>query len=548
MSQKQSGGDSSSSARGPGLRRSVSLRLLARSVRGRTKSTADLKEQQQPFKRALQSKPTDYFSGLELPGDDSKDFIGGAHHREAGEEQGSDAKAESLLGRLHSTSKKGQKMDLVSTHCAPRFVKRSAYLTDASARSYTVTGYPKSTRSSKRNAAASTSTSAHQTVVTKESAEISDENHHQKKKKQASQQPKLKGFQVRVINTHSGRTVVRAPVLDEPGDGADADAQGASESLPPSAAELKYTAQRALINTTAVLRATTSVANSAAPGGSSAKPDTPAGSAAINVQIGSKSGGAGAGADATRASGPNATATASAVPAQKQRSPPKVQSARATSGRRRQQQQQQQRRQRAKDDSGFQINLQFESEQSVSGSSNGNATGGNGTANGTAAPGVGQMVQGRASTESVLESWGISTPTDTAPAAGAQQGGCRDDSGRTLATSEDDSDVDSAVEDTIRMVEGMSRGYPATIDSVLSHRNHSPPPPCMPFAPPLFCAPFAFTRSDLAGAAFSQLSYEAALCRVRTPVCMCTTPLIYLCLCRPRLAKLHASKQRRLET
>ncbi|KAJ2439116.1 hypothetical protein GGF42_008066, partial [Coemansia sp. RSA 2424] len=69
---------------------------------------------------------------------------------------------------------------------------------------------------------------------------------------------RLKGFEMRVINTHSGTAVVRAPILIEPV--ASGSRKGRRDEVPvlppPSAAELRYNAQRALISTTAVLRST----------------------------------------------------------------------------------------------------------------------------------------------------------------------------------------------------------------------------------------------------------------------------------------------------
>ncbi|PIA16193.1 hypothetical protein COEREDRAFT_81408, partial [Coemansia reversa NRRL 1564] len=61
-------------------------------------------------------------------------------------------------------------------------------------------------------------------------------------------QLKLKGFESRVINTHIGKTVVRTPVMASSTVGADQSEEiDIPELPPPSAAELRYNAQRALI-------------------------------------------------------------------------------------------------------------------------------------------------------------------------------------------------------------------------------------------------------------------------------------------------------------
>ncbi|KAJ2820148.1 hypothetical protein GGI24_004578 [Coemansia furcata] len=73
----------------------------------------------------------------------------------------------------------------------------------------------------------------------------------------AEPQSRLKGFEMRVVNTHSGKAVVRAPILIESSVGSGS-RKGHRDEVPvlppPSAAELRYNAQRALISTTAVLR------------------------------------------------------------------------------------------------------------------------------------------------------------------------------------------------------------------------------------------------------------------------------------------------------
>ncbi|KAJ2382742.1 hypothetical protein GGI05_005555, partial [Coemansia sp. RSA 2603] len=91
-----------------------------------------------------------------------------------------------------------------SSQNGPRFVKRSAALNDQAR--YDATGYPKSTRSVKSRDGAVSS--------------------------ESSSGERLKGFQVRVINTHAGKTIVRAPILEGRKTPADKTSEDAPE-LPP---------------------------------------------------------------------------------------------------------------------------------------------------------------------------------------------------------------------------------------------------------------------------------------------------------------------------
>ncbi|KAJ1732526.1 hypothetical protein LPJ61_001999 [Coemansia biformis] len=70
-------------------------------------------------------------------------------------------------------------------------------------------------------------------------------HHHQQ---HARTQSELRGFEIRVIDTHGGKAVVRTPILTCGG-------AGDLPALPPlNAAERRFNAQRALISTTSVLR------------------------------------------------------------------------------------------------------------------------------------------------------------------------------------------------------------------------------------------------------------------------------------------------------
>ncbi|KAJ2893819.1 hypothetical protein GGI21_005376, partial [Coemansia aciculifera] len=154
-------------------------------------------------------------------------------------------------------------MDLIppAQGSSPRFVKRSAHMSEQSR--YDAVGYPKSTRVPRKQ----------QSLATLRSVPT--------QQKQQQQEPRLMGFEMRVISTHSGKAVVHAPILaDSP--------LPPVVVAPPSAAELRYNAQRALISTTAVLRNATS-------GGASAAAKTE-GHATIGVRVGgSNSGGGGGG-------------------------------------------------------------------------------------------------------------------------------------------------------------------------------------------------------------------------------------------------------------
>ncbi|KAJ1890618.1 hypothetical protein LPJ66_007369 [Kickxella alabastrina] len=127
-----------------------------------------------------------------------------------------------------------------------RFVKRSAVFPNDNASRYNSTGYPKSTRSIR----SSDGTTGEMRPVSTHMSMDRPPSTYERPTSQS--QTKLKGFQVRVINTHVGRTLVHAPILEN---SATETMQEDGPELPPlSAAELRYNAQRALINTTAVLR------------------------------------------------------------------------------------------------------------------------------------------------------------------------------------------------------------------------------------------------------------------------------------------------------
>ncbi|KAJ1931438.1 hypothetical protein EC988_009789, partial [Linderina pennispora] len=229
-----------------------------------------------------------------------------------------------------------------------------------------------------------------------------------KASQEADTHSKLQGFHVRVINTHNGKAVVRAPILVSE----DKSSEEELELPPPSAAELKYTAQRALLSTTAALMASTS----------------------------------GNGRPATRARAGRMEPRA-----------PTRQQSRAAAG---------------LDDAGsFKIDLEFDSERPYAGAAGGMVASVQssrqtvqGRQQGSASMAAGRLEKGRLSTESVLESWGMATAVTGADlsmsnvAATSAVGPVND--------TEEESEADSVVEDTALRVEGMARGYPAAIDSV----------------------------------------------------------------------------------
>ncbi|KAJ2338641.1 hypothetical protein GGF43_006833, partial [Coemansia sp. RSA 2618] len=256
-------------------------------------------------------------------------------------------------------------MDIASTPVGPRFVKRPELRSERSR--YEVVGYPKSTRAPKRDNLTNRDGLTKRDGFTDSNGAKGHTLRHQQS------QPRLQGFELRVIDTHNGRAVVRTPVLSGRPQGSDREQDEIPELPPPSAAELRYNAQRALINSTAILR--TAVA--------SKQPharEQPAQLAekAATVRLG----------PGIRPQPKSLARTASE----------RAQSLRiiATSG-----------SQNKRVASGFQINMQFDSEQGradraqVAGS----------------APacmddiGGGALEQGSVSVASVLEQWGISEPS-----------------------------------------------------------------------------------------------------------------------------------------
>ncbi|KAJ1798430.1 hypothetical protein LPJ59_002504 [Coemansia sp. RSA 2399] len=143
-----------------------------------------------------------------------------------------------------------------------RPVKRSTNLDEQSR--YDKVGYPKSTRSMStreisysgaRHAAGSQSQDAQKSLGSAEDVSRTT----QKKKLQSKSHSRLKGFEMRVIDTHNGKAIFHAPILSKPAVGSDREndkSNDAPNMPPPSAAELRFNAQRALISTTSILRTT----------------------------------------------------------------------------------------------------------------------------------------------------------------------------------------------------------------------------------------------------------------------------------------------------
>ncbi|KAJ2078008.1 hypothetical protein GGI16_008009, partial [Coemansia sp. S142-1] len=159
----------------------------------------------------------------------------------------------SLLGRLHQSqsSRKTPKMDLIPTHGSPRFVKRSAHMSEQSR--YDAVGYPKSTRVSHGLRKQQSAATLRSPPTSYTGSYLSPQSSPQVSA-MAEPQSRLKGFEMRVVNTHSGKAVVRAPILVESGGSRKGHKDEVPVLPPPTAAELRYNAQRALISTTAVLR------------------------------------------------------------------------------------------------------------------------------------------------------------------------------------------------------------------------------------------------------------------------------------------------------
>ncbi|KAJ1814493.1 hypothetical protein LPJ75_002748 [Coemansia sp. RSA 2598] len=318
-----------------------------------------------------------------------------------------------LLGRLHQSSKMTSRTDLVSTGGGgPRFVKRSAALSEQSR--YDAVGYPKSTRSEKSR---------------------SDKDIQQQQ--QQHPQKRLKGFQVRVINTHAGKTVVRAPILD--GDNASSDkAPEDAPALPPlTAAELRYNAQRALINTTSVLRTAVgskTVSRMASKHHMQAKPT----SQRASIR------GAGIG-------GAVAVPLTRALSDKGQVHRPMLLDDLVES----------------REGDGFRIDMDFGSPHKSSGQT-GRRVARDDASTGFRALHLGlspELEQGRASTGSMLDQWGITAAAQLAQQKHLEQLALEQSRGHDTGET---SDSDSAAEDTIRLVEDLARGNRPSLEAMAS--------------------------------------------------------------------------------
>ncbi|KAJ2630753.1 hypothetical protein H4R22_002456, partial [Coemansia sp. RSA 1290] len=193
-----------------GLRRSVSSRFLGKS----SKSTSDLRGQ---FQQQPRFPACDY--GSEKEGAIPEEAAIGTDYIDLGKEFalsfGSSPRSEALPAVSESA------MDMTSTSNSSRMAKRPVPRTEKSR--YEVVGYPKSTRAPKREPAARDQSS-------------------EKRLRQQPSQSRLKGFEIRTIDTHNGKAVVRAPIVAGSAQGAD---HNDVPELPPlSAAELRYNAQR----------------------------------------------------------------------------------------------------------------------------------------------------------------------------------------------------------------------------------------------------------------------------------------------------------------
>ncbi|KAJ2083104.1 hypothetical protein H4R24_001079 [Coemansia sp. RSA 988] len=319
-------------------------------------------------------------------------------------------------------------VDITSTPLGPLFVRRPEPRSEKAR--YGTSGYPMLTRSVKGNSTRDTTRGAGR----------------QRQKQQT--QPKLKGFETRVINTHIGKTTVRTPVMTSSTVGADEDEQvDIPELPPPSVAELRYNAQRALISA----------------------PPTPRTSASARASIFQQGAAAGRKVATVRVY-PRGGAQRNITRALSARTPTIGAAVATTSV-------------SARGGSGFRINMQFGSEQSESGDAiNFPTIGSTSTCidiNSSACQKgfvAAVLEQGRASLAgSVLEQWGIPTPTKQ-PASGAQRPG--------QGSIEDESD--SATEDaTLGALGPDIRGQSVVlsdeshklIDSIFSGRlsidNHS---------------------------------------------------------------------------
>ncbi|KAI9477194.1 hypothetical protein BX667DRAFT_276577 [Coemansia mojavensis] len=290
-------------------------------------------------------------------------------------------------------------MDMTSTSNSSRMAKRPVPRTEKSR--YEVVGYPKSTRAPKREPAARDQSS-------------------EKRLRQQPSQSRLKGFEIRTIDTHNGKAVVRAPIVAGSAQGAD---HNDVPELPPlSAAELRYNAQRALISSTAILR--TAVANKQA----EQRP-----------------------AKSSRKAG-------SVWPSAYSRPPPKS-LVRAASERAQSLRMAAESKSPGARSRGFQISMQFDSEQpNPAIQQQPPQTVGLAVPSGIDSS---ALEQGSASVASVLEQWGLSTPAKSASSSKKQP--CRSN---VLGN---DEDSDSAGEDTRRLVEDIVQGRSPTMVSLLRH-------------------------------------------------------------------------------
>ncbi|KAJ2862217.1 hypothetical protein FB639_005417 [Coemansia asiatica] len=364
-----------------GLRRSVSTRLLGINGVGgsnssNTRSTSDLRHAQ----------------------------LASGYDRE-------NANEDTLLGRLHQSGKMASRADLVSANGnGPRFVKRSAALSEQAR--YDAVGYPKSTRSENPR----------------------DAKEHLSEQQQ---QKRLKGFQVRVINTHAGKTVVRAPIVDGEHSGKERASEDVPALPPLTAAELRYNAQRALISTTSVLRTAVggkTVSRMASKQHMQVKPTSQRAS--------------------SRSAGGAATATATAMPL-----------TRALSDKG------QMHRPMLLDDltsDRFRIDMDFGS-PGKSGAVARRAAHGD-ASTGFAALHLGlspelELEQGRASTGSMLDQWGITAAAQLAQQKHLEQLALEQSRGHDTG---EISDSDSAAEDTIRLVEDLARGNRPSLEAMAS--------------------------------------------------------------------------------
>ncbi|KAJ2095020.1 hypothetical protein IW146_010598, partial [Coemansia sp. RSA 922] len=282
----------------------------------------------------------------------------------------------SLLGRLHQSqsSRKTPKMDLIPTHGSPRFVKRSAHMSEQSR--YDAVGYPKSTRVSHGLRKQQSAATLRSPPTSYTGSHLSPQSSPQVSA-MAEPQSRLKGFEMRVVNTHSGKAVVRAPILVESGGLRKGHKDEVPVLPPPSAAELRYNAQRALISTTAVLRS--------AIGG---KATTGRQHATIGVKVGG-SGRRNRRITRTMSDQVHALQSPSATAASVKDSI-------------------------ARPSGGFHINMQFASEDEKQ------------IKQKPATLGYAGLEQGRASSSSMLEQWGIST---TRGADGTEHGSDMEDGG-----------------------------------------------------------------------------------------------------------------------